>query len=470
MIRLASRARAAALTLAVATCLSAAGPVSLQDRFAGLSPAQMAFINNPANLKPFGLTKEKLATVLKGRESAVIKSTIASMMETAEGAKFQAGDAAQTGIPQPLEPTGDMAAVPLNTQAGNYNARTVLRPAILDKTQRDPGPFSVQRYLYEEDGIPTFAGAPVALRKEDLVAGDVDVAFVGIPINLGSGWRDSQNAPRQMRAMYGLTGYDIYAGIDPSLELNLADYGNLSTDRLSIELTVGHVRDMIGDMASSGVIPFIIGGDHSMMFPSVAAMVDTYGKGNVGVVHLDAHYNGARDEAHLFSDIQSVSRLIEEGLVAGENLVQVGLRGPEIDDDALQWMRSQNIQYHTMAQVQDDGWNSVMRAALKEAKNGPDNVFISFDMSVLDPAYGLGAGRPVPGGLTMREVIPIVRRLCAETNVVGFELLDVAPFLDLSYATTMNANYILHSCLTGVAMRKKGLTKTNYLSPMTVSD
>jgi arginase family enzyme len=76
-------------------------------------------------------------------------------------------------------------------------------------------------------------------------------------------------------------------------------------------------------------------------------------------------------------------------------------------------------------------------------------------MSVLDPGLVSGVGRPVPGGLTMREAIPMVRRICSETKVVGFDLLDTAPILDTSYTSTLSANYILHACLSGIAMRKK---------------
>ena len=71
----------------------------------------------------------------------------------------------------------------------------------------------------------------------------------------------------------------------------------------------------------------------------------------------------------------------------------------------------------------------------QEAKDGPEYLFISFDIDVLDPAYTPGTGTPEPGGLTPREAFPLIRRLCAETNVVGMELVEVAPTLDPSYTT-----------------------------------
>ncbi|UCD67530.1 MAG: arginase family protein, partial [Betaproteobacteria bacterium] len=96
--------------------------------------------------------------------------------------------------------------------------------------------------------------------------------------------------------------------------------------------------------------------------------------------------------------------------------------------------------------------------------------FVSFDIDALDPAFVPGTGTPEPGGLTPREAFPIVRRLCAESNVVGFELVELAPMLDPTYVSALNANRLIRECMTGIAMRKKGLTDRHYLSPLTEDD
>jgi len=88
-------------------------------------------------------------------------------------------------------------------------------------------------------------------------------------------------------------------------------------------------------------------------------------------------------------------------------------------------------------------------------------------VDVIDPAFMTGTGTPVPGGLTMREAVPMIRGLCAETNVVGFDLIEVDPLVDESnYVTALNSNAIMHACLTGLAMRRKGITEPHYLSPL----
>ena len=111
----------------------------------------------------------------------------------------------------------------------------------------------------------------------------------------------------------------------------------------------------------------------------------------------------------------------------------------------------------------------MMEDVIREAKDGPEYLFVSFDIDTLDPAFVPGTGTPEPGGLTPREAFPIVRRLCAESNVVGFELVELAPMLDPTYVSALNANRLIKECMTGIAMRKKGLTAPHYLSPLTKS-
>ena len=246
---------------------------------------------------------------------------------------------------------------------------------------------------------------------------------------------------------------------------------------LSTERTVHAVRRFVREVASvtidggEHVIPVIIGGDHSLMYPDVAALADVYGKGNVGVIHFDSHYDAGKYMfGHLIGHGQPVYRLINEGHVPGENFIQVALRGYYPDMDTFKWMREQGLRYHTMAEIELRGFAAVMEDVIREAGEGPEYLFISFDIDALDPAYMPGTGTPEPGGLTTREAFPIVRRLCAETNVVGFELVELAPLADPGYTTVLNSERIVRECLTGIAMRKKGITDRYYMNPLTSGD
>jgi agmatinase len=119
-----------------------------------------------------------------------------------------------------------------------------------------------------------------------------------------------------------------------------------------------------------------------------------------------------------------------------------------------------------MAEVERRGWDAVLERIVAEASEDGRKIHISFDIDVLDPAFATATGTPVPGGLTMREAITIVRRLCAESNVVGFDLVEYHPSLDPTYKTALNSAFIVKACLTGLAMNADGKSAEHYLSPL----
>ena len=434
-------ARSAAACLALATL---SGPALAQgaDPLASLSPEKKAFLSDPATLERFGLTEEKLQVALAGRSAADVDAYATALMAVVEDSKYKAGR--------------DPAEIALNPQARGWNAGSTLRPKMFDKLKRDDGPFSLKRYMYQKSGVPTFADAPVAIRKEDLVAGKVEVAFVGVPLDFSSGWRDAKHAPMALRGMDGLVGADADGGVDPGLALSIADYGDLAIDPMSPDRGLDHVRAMIAEMASIGTVPFIVGGDHTIMFPDVAAMVDTYGAGKVALVQFNAHADAELNGDHMISDNQTLTRLLEQNLLQGSAVTLVGLHGRDAGPATKKRLADAGAKIVPTAAIQEKGWQSVTDDILSGLRKGPENIFVSFDMSVLDPGDAPASGRPVPGGLSMREAIPMVRQICAQTKVVGFDLLDTAPILDPTYVSRMSANYILHACLSGIAMRKTG--------------
>jgi agmatinase len=382
------------------------------------------------------------------------------------------------------KPAPDKAPViPMNPQDPTWDAWRLERENLMEG--REPGPIDVQRTPFGMDwqGIPTFFHQRIALTPEDLKAGKVDVAILGAHTDMGTGMRGAAHGPRAFRACCPYGGWGdvstphMGAMLDPFHELTVVDYGDAPNDMLSTERTVHAVRKMVRQVASvqhedgSRVIPIVIGGDHSLMYPDAAALADVYGKGNVGVVHFDSHYDaGKYFFGHLIGHGMPVYRLLKEGHVPGPNFIQVALRGYYPDKETFEWLREQGLRYHTMAEIERFGFDKVMEAVLREANDGPEYIFVSFDIDALDPAYMPGTGTPEPGGLTTREAFPIVRRLCAESNVVGFELVELLPLADPGYTTVMNANRIVRECLTGIAMRKKGITEKHYLSPLTVDD
>lgn len=367
------------------------------------------------------------------------------------------------------DPARDMGTAPLNLSSKRFNRNTLPTPEPLRKLDREPGPFAVHRYLYPESGVPTFAGARVAIWPEDLVAGKVDVAIIGVPNNMSSGRRDAQAAPDEMRALNTIATPDIQSLVDPLEVLSVVDYGNFTIDYLSVERTVGHVSDMIAETAATGAIPMIVGGDTSMLYPGVAGIARTHGAGTFGLMHLSAHPDAERFGDHRISDRRAVYALLDEGLVKGSDTIQVGLRGPAVNVETLEWLREQEVRYHTMAEIRRRGFPDVLERVLREVDRGPDTFFVSVDVSVVDPAAMVAAGRIAPNGLRIEQVTEAVRHVCASKDIVGFEITDLAPMMDVSRASVLHANAILNACLVGIAVRRAGL-EPDYVHPLALDD
>jgi agmatinase len=427
-------------------------PAWLAEKTASLPAAKRDFLLSDA-AQGMAARPELLWKRLDGITATQIEAYIDGMMAVIESKKYKPGI--------------DLAFIPLDTNDEDFNEWKTLRPQAWNPA-REPGPINVSRYITgRNNGIKTFAGAPLAFTPEDLIAGKVDVAIVGAPLDMGSGFRGAKDGPAYMRMTGGGGGNDMYTMVNPSAELNIVDYGDIAVDNMSTERTMGHVREMVAQIARTGAIPFIVGGDHSLEYSDIAGLADVHGKGSFGVVHFDSHYDAGKGGEHFITHGAPVYRAVKEGHVLGKNYIQVGLRGGWPGPEGFEWMRANGVRYHAMPEVEKSGWPAVMERALKEAREGGKKLYISLDVDVLDPAFIGGTGTPVPGGLTMREALPIVRRLCAENEIIGFEIVEVAPRLDNSYRTPLNANYIMHACLTGVAMYKKGIKQIGYLAEET---
>ncbi len=343
---------------------------------------------------------------------------------------------------------------------------------------REPGPINIQSTAggYAQLGIPTFFRQPVAVCPQDLVAGEVDIAIMGAPIDLGTAQRGTSYAPGLIRvgeplAFWGdfiPNAHPTVGDIDPMRIFNVVDYGDAVIDPFSNERSILSVHHRVTGIVEAGAVPFVVGGDHSLMYPDVVAVTDFYGKGKVAVVHFDAHYDAtALAFGHYLTHGGPVRRLIDEGHVPGELFWQIGLNSAKPDGKDLTWMRQNNIRFRYMHEIDRKGWREVLTEVLEEvAASGIENVYISLDTDVLEPAFAPGMGTPEPGGMTIRELFPMLRGIAAATNVVGLEIVEVNPIVDTTYRSRQVAVRAMREMLTGMAMRKQGITDPFYVDPL----
>ena len=222
-------------------------------------------------------------------------------------------------------------------------------------------------------------------------------------------------------------GYHPVHRIDAFATLRAVDGGNVvfpPFDR-------GAMREAIGteirEIARAGAVPFVVGGDHSITAPILAALAAT--RGQLAVLHIDAHLDTSGpetwgDDHHHGTPIRHA---LANGWIAPGALASVGIRGPQGDASDIDLVRRHDA---LIASPDDVAARGVARlvAELRERFAGRP-VYLTIDVDGLDPAFAPGTGTPVPGGLTTREVLGLLRGL-AGMAIVGMDVVEIAPALD----------------------------------------
>ena len=303
----------------------------------------------------------------------------------------------------------------------------------------------------------TFVGVPMRTLE---TIGDAGVVILGAPLDWGTSYRPGARfAPAAVRDADYLEpdGHrpHLDTGIDPLQVLGVVDIGDVTMAPGYIEDGIDRIRSVVSAVAATGAVPLVIGGDHTITFPNAGGVADVYGHGEIALIHFDAHADtGASHYGMLYGHGTPMRRLIESGAVPGHRFVQIGLRGYWPDPETVAWMRDQGMRSFFMSEIVERGLAAVVDDAVRHAAAGARGVFISVDIDVVDPAAAPGTGTPEPGGLTARDLLDTVRRLGRELEVVGADVVEVAPAYDPSHITALLANRVILELLNGMAQRK----------------
>jgi agmatinase len=175
------------------------------------------------------------------------------------------------------------------------------------------------------------------------------------------------------------------------------------------------------------------------------------------MIHFDAHADTGEDQwGALVGHGTPMRRLIDEGYVRGDKFLQLGLRGYWPDNKTLAWMRDQGMRSYEMTEIHHRGLKEVLDESFATLTDGCDGVFLSVDIDVVDPGMAPGTGTPEPGGMTSRELLEAVRRICLELPVVGIDVVEVAPAFDTADITAILANRVVLEALSAIAKRRNG--------------
>jgi agmatinase len=287
-----------------------------------------------------------------------------------------------------------------------------------------------------------------------------DVVVLGAPFDGGTSYRSGARfGPQAIR----ITDYLAHDGSRPSLALRVDGLADLRVlDAGDVELFSGDaersVRDLeqaVGQVVAAGAIPLILGGDHTITWPNATAVADGVGRGRVSVLHFDAHADtGDIEFGSLIGHGQPMRRLIESGAVRGDRFLQIGLRGYWPGPATLDWMAAQRMRSYEMTEIVTRGLQPCLTEAFTIATDDCDGVFLSVDIDVCDPGHAPGTGTPEPGGLSARELLDAVRRICYELPVVGIDVVEVSPPFDHADITAALANRVCLEALSAIARRR----------------
>ncbi len=307
----------------------------------------------------------------------------------------------------------------------------------------------------------TFLGVPTCDWRDPESLAGADVVVLGAPFDGGTSHRPGTRfGPYAIRT----TDYLGHDGSRPSLALRVdalkdlvvRDAGDVEMPPGDIETALARLREAVAAVASTGAVPVVLGGDHSITYATGRGTADAHGDGQVSMLHFDAHADtGDIEFGSLWGHGAPMRRLIESGALRGDRFLQIGLRGYWPGPETLTWMAEQRMRSYEMTEVVARGLSECLDESFQIATDGRRGVFLSVDIDVADPGHAPGTGTPEPGGLSSRQLLDAVRRICLQLPVVGVDVVEVSPPYDHADITAALGNRVVLEALSGMARRRR---------------
>jgi agmatinase len=294
-------------------------------------------------------------------------------------------------------------------------------------------------------GINTFLKAPYVENVSDV--GRYDAAVVGIPFDSGTtyrpGTRFGPQGIRRISALY--TPYNYELGVDLREQMTLCDVGDVFTIPANLEKSFDQITRGVAHIASSGALPVMLGGDHSIGFPCVRGIAQCTSK-RIGIVHFDRHID--IQEKDLDERMHTTPWYWATNLpnVPATNLVQLGIGGWQVPRAGVQEARKRQTNVLTIDDIEKLGIEKAAEIALELAWKDAYAVYISFDVDSVDCGFVPGTGWPEPGGFLPREALKLLG-LVAAPGICGLEVVEVSPPYDTSDITALLAVRVIVEAL-----------------------
>jgi agmatinase len=331
----------------------------------------------------------------------------------------------------------------------------------------------VTRYGAQFGPDVTFLGVERCDLDDTAALRSADVVVLGAPFDGGTSHRPGTRfGPMAIRT----TDYLPHDGSRPSLalrtdglvDLAVVDAGDVEMTPGDVETALPKLEAAVETVARAGAIPVVLGGDHSVTFPDAKGVANVRGFGRISMLHFDAHADTGNIEfGSLWGHGAPMRRLIESQALRGDRFLQIGLRGYWPPPETLEWMAEQSMRSFEMTEIGHRGLDACLTEAFTIALDDCDGVFLSVDIDVCDPGHAPGTGTPEPGGLSARQLLDSVRRICLELPVVGIDVVEVSPPYDHADITAALANRVVLECLGAIARRRRDEAEGTRWDPAT---
>ena len=295
-------------------------------------------------------------------------------------------------------------------------------------------------------GIASFLRRPV--HEQGLPA--VDVLLCGAPFDGGTSFRPGARfGPRAVREASALSrSYSQALGVDIFAELEVADGGDVGGSNHDLEQALDAIASRVAAIAESGALCGLVGGDQTVTLGALRGLRRAKHK-SVGLLHIDSHVNtspASADDRDLHHG-SVIRHAAQEGLIRPDATMQLGVRGPYASADDLAFAIGHGFE---VVSTDDVRWD--LHAAVSQVRRLAEKgaLYVSVDVSVLDPACAPGTGFPVPGGLSTWELQQILRALVG-AELAGFDVVEIAPAYDPAGITGIVGVTILQELLAALA-------------------
>lgn len=309
----------------------------------------------------------------------------------------------------------------------------------------EPGPGSIGPPSAVE--VPRFAGPDTFARlpRIDEVSSAAAVAILGVPFDSGVSYRPGARfGPSGIRAGSKLLRpYHPYLDVEPWSTHQVVDAGDIACNPFDINEAITEVQSAARHALARADRLITIGGDHTIALPLLRAMHERHGP--VSLIHFDAHLDTWDTYFKApYTHGTPFRRASEEGILELDSSAHVGIRGPLYSRSDVTDDKQLGFAAVTTVDIAKRGVEEAIDRVRQRVGSGP--VYVSIDIDVLDPAHAPGTGTPEPGGLTTRELQLILRGLDG-LNIVGADVVEVAPAYDHAELTTIAAANVVYEFL-----------------------